>query len=131
MIRRPPRSTLFPYTTLFRSQEHRERAASRPPGVVHLAERRDVVRVESRGPSQRFGERDGRERVGRRVGDGGGERGRQLCRSEQRQHQSASTGRATRTRPGSRAVRRFSSTYPTGTTNKVSTVEKKMPPTIA
>src|SRR2546422_11595732 len=23
MIRRPPRSTLFPYTTLFRSQEHR------------------------------------------------------------------------------------------------------------
>src|SRR3712207_8424331 len=25
MIRRPPRSTLFPYTTLFRSHEHRER----------------------------------------------------------------------------------------------------------
>src|SRR5438093_1828297 len=25
MIRRPPRSTLFPYTTLFRSQEHRKR----------------------------------------------------------------------------------------------------------
>src|SRR5256885_5303825 len=24
MIRRPPRSTLFPYTTLFRSHEHRE-----------------------------------------------------------------------------------------------------------
>src|SRR5438034_6593536 len=24
MIRRPPRSTLFPYTTLFRSAEHRE-----------------------------------------------------------------------------------------------------------
>src|SRR5258708_24503511 len=24
MIRRPPRSTLFPYTTLFRSQEHDE-----------------------------------------------------------------------------------------------------------
>src|SRR6267378_7568254 len=28
MIRRPPRSTLFPYTTLFRS---RTRSASRPP----------------------------------------------------------------------------------------------------
>src|SRR2546426_3545546 len=28
MIRRPPRSTLFPYTTLFRS--HRERSASLP-----------------------------------------------------------------------------------------------------
>src|SRR3712207_7534127 len=25
MIRRPPRSTLFPYTTLFRSDEHRAR----------------------------------------------------------------------------------------------------------
>src|SRR3712207_7500255 len=28
MIRRPPRSTLFPYTTLFRSREVRERPAS-------------------------------------------------------------------------------------------------------
>src|SRR5438045_8351093 len=27
MIRRPPRSTLFPYTTLFRSDHSRERAA--------------------------------------------------------------------------------------------------------
>src|SRR5436309_11915451 len=26
MIRRPPRSTLFPYTTLFRSRERRDRA---------------------------------------------------------------------------------------------------------
>src|SRR2546425_3832065 len=31
MIRRPPRSTLFPYTTLFRSRARsRERASSRP-----------------------------------------------------------------------------------------------------
>src|SRR5438105_8115378 len=34
MIRRPPRSTLFPYTTLFRSQksppDHRSGSASRP-----------------------------------------------------------------------------------------------------
>src|SRR3712207_7173125 len=29
MIRRPPRSTLFPYTTLFRSVADRERAARR------------------------------------------------------------------------------------------------------
>src|SRR3712207_7670472 len=28
MIRRPPRSTLFPYTTLFRSQDVRERHSS-------------------------------------------------------------------------------------------------------
>src|SRR3712207_7915180 len=26
MIRRPPRSTLFPYTTLFRSRRHRDRS---------------------------------------------------------------------------------------------------------
>src|SRR5204863_8978919 len=36
MIRRPPRSTLFPYTTLFRSQGDREAGAARcePPRPV-------------------------------------------------------------------------------------------------
>src|SRR5438552_13997196 len=29
MIRRPPRSTLFPYTTLFRSRAHRDRPLDR------------------------------------------------------------------------------------------------------
>src|SRR2546430_4285848 len=36
MIRRPPRSTLFPYTTLFRSrrdQDRRAHAARRPAGL--------------------------------------------------------------------------------------------------
>src|SRR2546426_5548487 len=33
MIRRPPRSTLFPYTTLFRSPEERRRAALPPPSL--------------------------------------------------------------------------------------------------
>src|SRR3712207_7920369 len=33
MIRRPPRSTLFPYTTLFRSAGHAG-AARRPPATV-------------------------------------------------------------------------------------------------
>src|SRR5437773_11398844 len=32
MIRRPPRSTLFPYTTLFRSVRRRRRGAARGPG---------------------------------------------------------------------------------------------------
>src|SRR3712207_7030630 len=32
MIRRPPRSTLFPYTTLFRSSIQAERATHRWPG---------------------------------------------------------------------------------------------------
>src|SRR2546430_4189118 len=31
MIRRPPRSTLFPYTTLFRSRENRNRRGSLHP----------------------------------------------------------------------------------------------------
>src|SRR3989475_8814101 len=35
MIRRPPRSTLFPYTTLFRSHPGGERPDY--PGAVHLA----------------------------------------------------------------------------------------------
>src|SRR3712207_7886459 len=46
MIRRPPRSTLFPYTTLFRS---------RPPGV----------RLDHR---RRLGERDRRRRLAPRPG---------------------------------------------------------------
>src|SRR5256884_2460512 len=33
MIRRPPRSTLFPYTTLFRSQQARAREAGRYFGI--------------------------------------------------------------------------------------------------
>src|SRR2546430_17344773 len=33
MIRRPPRSTLFPYTTLFRSLPARDRGRSRAPGL--------------------------------------------------------------------------------------------------
>src|SRR2546430_12076965 len=43
MIRRPPRSTLFPYTTLFRSGGARRRGAIRPHR--HLGERRHGVRL--------------------------------------------------------------------------------------
>src|SRR3712207_7969348 len=35
MIRRPPRSTLFPYTTLFRSEELRRRRAARHRRDAH------------------------------------------------------------------------------------------------
>src|SRR5256885_8947879 len=48
MIRRPPRSTLFPYTTLFRSVrlaeriEHRDRVAAR---VARLMEPREETRT--------------------------------------------------------------------------------------
>src|SRR2546429_6043297 len=37
MIRRPPRSTLFPYTTLFRSQYVAEDGAKHQPLMVHRA----------------------------------------------------------------------------------------------
>src|SRR3989475_11386980 len=64
MIRRPPRSTLFPYTTLFRSAHDLELDVARP-GEVLL----DVVLVRAeRGERLLLGEREGlREllRVGR------------------------------------------------------------------
>src|SRR2546429_3020313 len=41
MIRRPPRSTLFPYTTLFRSSRSPGRLR---PGTLRIAERREHVR---------------------------------------------------------------------------------------
>src|SRR5258708_21536528 len=37
MIRRPPRSTLFPYTTLFRSPTADRSPESAPDGIVSLA----------------------------------------------------------------------------------------------
>src|SRR2546430_1859314 len=44
MIRRPPRSTLFPYTTLFRSWRTRKRDfADDADGVRHASERLDAV----------------------------------------------------------------------------------------
>src|SRR3712207_6974283 len=44
MIRRPPRSTLFPYTTLFRSKEAiPQRLSSHPPSALRL--RKDLPSV--------------------------------------------------------------------------------------
>src|SRR3712207_7007842 len=66
MIRRPPRSTLFPYTTLFRSRGGPERgwAAVRPDGDG-LAARRGLCR--HRSPLGLLG---GRERSPARGGAG-------------------------------------------------------------
>src|SRR3712207_9328998 len=44
MIRRPPRSTLFPYTTLFRSERFREGGAA---GLVEAIEERLAVDAEN------------------------------------------------------------------------------------
>src|SRR5260370_23570678 len=48
MIRRPPRSTLFPYTTLFRSQPRRRRPglAGRGPGLLLRGDRQRRLRSE-------------------------------------------------------------------------------------
>src|SRR3712207_7783772 len=43
MIRRPPRSTLFPYTTLFRSRQRRVTAEVELAGVVTLGAREAVA----------------------------------------------------------------------------------------
>src|SRR3712207_6957342 len=44
MIRRPPRSTLFPYTTLFRSRQHEEGLDDdRPRDQLELLQARRIV----------------------------------------------------------------------------------------
>src|SRR4051812_49585965 len=62
MIRRPPRSPLFPYTTLFRSRRvpRRERGPPRSVGVAPLRHRRPDgeradARASLRGAGQGFG----------------------------------------------------------------------------
>src|SRR3712207_7181808 len=53
MIRRPPRSTLFPYTTLFRSREgpadRAQEVLARTVGIV-------ISRIELRDPARRLGQ---------------------------------------------------------------------------
>src|SRR3712207_6869806 len=54
MIRRPPRSTLFPYTTLFRSRRcerrrARERRGARPRRHRHPHHRREAGRLRAAG----------------------------------------------------------------------------------
>src|SRR3712207_7601814 len=51
MIRRPPRSTLFPYTTLFRSLRRRQPGARRPYPVLH-----PVPQVGGAGPPGQLGQ---------------------------------------------------------------------------
>src|SRR2546422_6490131 len=48
MIRRPPRSTLFPYTTLFRSEIHPSPALAEADGHLRLDELADVDRKSTR-----------------------------------------------------------------------------------
>src|SRR3712207_8196813 len=62
MIRRPPRSTLFPYTTLFRSHEQ--------PGKGREAEGHGLRAAELAGQQRgRRAHEDGERRVAREVGE--------------------------------------------------------------
>src|SRR2546429_4890793 len=54
MIRRPPRSTLFPYTTLFRSK-HCGPDGPRKPGRTDEVQRHRPVRPEGAGPRRSRG----------------------------------------------------------------------------
>src|SRR5256884_2135941 len=58
MIRRPPRSTLFPYTTLFRSTEGLELVVEEvPPGLDHAHALEHVGLVLQRGQRRDLTER--------------------------------------------------------------------------
>src|SRR3712207_8202742 len=72
MIRRPPRSTLFPYTTLFRSQHHRLEVAHGIEGQVAV-ERRIGRQRPRPGPQQGVA-------IRRRAGRGGGAEDRKSTR---------------------------------------------------
>src|SRR5256885_16323591 len=63
MIRRPPRSTLFPYTTLFRSYRGRRQAQHRRQGQ-RVKEPDDLDGLDHRGPAA-LG--DGRDRKSTRL----------------------------------------------------------------
>src|SRR5258708_20060207 len=66
MIRRPPRSTLFPYTTLFRSDKLLSKSSLRSAGTGHGSR----VRPHGKSPDRSGASRDGKRRGPRRVSDG-------------------------------------------------------------
>src|ERR1035438_5049510 len=55
MIRRPPRSTLFPYTTLFRSVYRRRSGACRSPEIPKSVRRPRTTRIQIGRPRASFG----------------------------------------------------------------------------
>src|SRR2546430_3412529 len=52
MIRRPPRSPLFPSTTLFRSEQHGGRAVGSHLDIVEVTEDRSVTPARRAGPGE-------------------------------------------------------------------------------
>src|SRR3712207_6857958 len=72
MIRRPPRSTLFPYTTLFRSRGHAWRAPFRdePTDRLGRPSQRDDIPAECLGAEFEVRERGRRKQELQRERDG-------------------------------------------------------------
>src|SRR3712207_8528817 len=68
-MRRPPRSTLFPYTTLFRSRGRREERAVDEDDGLGLGARRRAVEVVVRAAGRGAGGRQGADE-GHKRGDG-------------------------------------------------------------
>src|SRR3989442_6511156 len=92
MIRRPPRSTLFPYTTLFRSLRHGQRVHAKALVLVAQASilRPHILPIEVGGPQTEGSAMDRRQRLLDRSGDPGhevGGAGRAPARLEGEEHQ--------------------------------------------
>src|SRR3712207_7086243 len=68
MIRRPPRSTLFPYTTLFRSDRDPERLIHQEGGERDIAAKRARNHRHHNGPAHHPERTAARIRFGRHVG---------------------------------------------------------------
>src|SRR3712207_9223593 len=66
MIRRPPRSTLFPYTTLFRSRRRMQRVSQDP--MASLDPRQDVESLLTE-PLKAHGIGGGKQDLEKRVGE--------------------------------------------------------------
>src|SRR2546430_4135742 len=95
MIRRPPRSTLFPYTTLFRSSQFREHA----PHMEHFEEGDAWVGEGARDPIT-FGNKD---RKSTRLNSSHSQISYAVfCLKKKTQKQSGSPRRAPRWRPRTR-----------------------------
>src|SRR3989475_8687536 len=76
MIRRPPRSTLFPYTTLFRSRQHEgargDQLEEPPTRVLGVGQARGAL--DQVGPAEEVAELDDHEEEEQRVEQTEGDR---------------------------------------------------------
>src|SRR3989442_15155599 len=129
MIRRPPRSTLFPYTTLFRSLRHGQRVHAKALVLVAQASvlRPHVLPIEVGGPQAEGSAMDRRQRLLDWSGDPGhevGGAGRPAARLEGEEHQAEYEYRYEEYQPANPhasdlRTRRFRRGWPPSSTNPV------------